>query len=123
MADIVKTFILESQRKLNSSERVDDNPETWVNRRVYKREGGVYYIAEGEPISWNRVQWVTEEMMVAADELERQNTELSETDAMPLTLLELSELGLLEEPEPQGDPAVEVEEESSEGDEIETTDR
>ena len=82
-------------------------------------EGGVYYIVEGTPSSWHRVPWVTEEMMIAADELERQNTELSETDAMPLTLLELSELGLLEEP--QVDPAVEVEEESSEGYEIETT--
>lgn len=104
MVDIRKTFSLESQRKLDSPERIATDPETWVNKRIYKREGGVYYIAEGKPTAWNRVAWVTEEMMLAADALERQNTELQDTDAMPLTLLEQSELGLLSEPEVTSDP-------------------
>lgn len=123
MAEIKKTYSLFSNRKLNSKERIEDDPSTWYNERVYKREGGVYYIAEGSPPSWHRVPSgaVTEEMMLAADELERQNTELVETDSMPLTLLEQSELGLLSEDPQVSEPAVEVESDDSEGTEFETS--
>lgn len=110
MSEIRKTFTLESMRKLDSPDRIDDDPSTWVNRRVYKREGGVYYIAEGKPTAWNRVSWVTEEMMIGADELERQNTELQDTDSMPLTLLERSELGMLDDPQ-VSEPAVDQDDE------------
>lgn len=119
MAEIKKTYTLSSNRKLDSPDRIDDDPTTWDNHRVYKREGGVYYIVEDN--SWNRVAWVTEEMMLAADELEKQNTALQDTDSMPLSLLEQSELGLLKDPqvsEPDADqdkdPDKQTEDKSSE---------